>query len=101
MSLSSEEVKKIAHLARIGLSDEEADRAKKELGDVLAFVDRLQKVDTNGVPEASAPCVPGDSFRTDAVDACEDSERGLIVENFPASESGMLKAPAVFEKPKH
>ena len=101
MSITREEVQKIAHLARVGVPEEDLDKTAKELGGILDFVDRLQKVDTNGVPEAAAPAIEADAFRKDEAIACTDDERGLIMDNFPAEQSGMLKAPAVFDKPKH
>jgi len=100
MSLSLEEVKKIASLARIGLSDEELERMRNDLDGILEYVDRLQKVDTEGVPEAASPVIEATDFRADEASDCTDAERALIVDNFPASQSGMLKAPAVFERPK-
>lgn len=100
MSLSREEIQGIAHLARLGLTDEECDRIGKDLDAILGYVDRLQEIDTTGVPEAAPPFVEAVDFRADEVDACTDAERALIVKNFPSSERGMLKAPAVFEKPK-
>jgi aspartyl-tRNA(Asn)/glutamyl-tRNA(Gln) amidotransferase subunit C len=100
MSLTREEIVSIAHLARIGLSEEELDRTGRELGSILEYIDRLQRVETEGVPEASALPVEAVAFRPDAVDACVESERAFILENFPASHGDFLKAPAVFEQPK-
>ncbi|MCW1892350.1 MAG: Asp-tRNA(Asn)/Glu-tRNA(Gln) amidotransferase subunit GatC [Candidatus Uhrbacteria bacterium] len=100
MSLTREEVASIAHLARIGLSDEELDRTGHELDSVLDYVNRLQRIDTDGVPEASALPVDAGAFRPDVVDACVESERALILQNFPASSGDLLKAPAVFVQPK-
>lgn len=100
MSLTREEVASIAHLARIGLSDEELDRTSRELGNILEYINRLQGIETDGVPEASALPVEAGAFRPDAVDACVESERALVLQNFPASQGDFLKAPAVFEQPK-
>ncbi len=82
------------------MTDEEVDRAESDLGAILGYVERLQNVDTTGVPEAAAPAVEAAGFRLDEVNASTDVERSLILDNFPASEGGFLKAPAVFEKPK-
>lgn len=100
MRLTKEDVLSIASLARIGMTDEEVDRAESDLGAILGYVERLQNVDTTGVPEAAAPAVEAAGFRLDEVNASTDVERSLILDNFPASEGGFLKAPAVFEKPK-
>jgi aspartyl-tRNA(Asn)/glutamyl-tRNA(Gln) amidotransferase subunit C len=98
--LSHEEMKSIAHLARLGLSDEELEHMSKDLDSILEYVDRLQKIDTKGVPEAASPLVEAKDFRADEQDGCTEAEQALIVDNFPARDRGMLKAPAVFEKPK-
>ena len=100
MSLSREELQGIANLARIGLSDGELTRIGKELDSILEYVDRLQKIDTRGIPEAAPPLVEAKDFRVDEEDGCTDAVQALIVDNFPASERGMMKAPAVFKRPK-
>ncbi len=100
MQLSREEVQSIAHLARIGMTDAELEKAEKDLGAILGYVERLQNIDTNGVPEAAALPIEALQFRPDVVTGSTEVERTLILDNFPASEGGMLKAPAVFERPK-
>lgn len=100
MSLTREDIASLAHLARIGLSDEEQTRAEKELDSVLGYVDRLQKVDTSGAEEAAPPAVRAASFRNDEVMACDEAGRQFILSNFPARQEDLLKVPAVFEKPK-
>ncbi|HWR00149.1 MAG TPA: Asp-tRNA(Asn)/Glu-tRNA(Gln) amidotransferase subunit GatC [Candidatus Methylomirabilis sp.] len=100
MPLTREDVSALAHLARIGLSDEELARAEKELEGVLGYVDRLQKVNTTGVEEAAPPAVAAASFREDAVIACDEVGRQTILSNFPARQDDLLKVPAIFEAPK-
>jgi aspartyl/glutamyl-tRNA(Asn/Gln) amidotransferase C subunit len=68
--------------------------------DILKYIDRLQNVDTTGVDEASPEPVKADAFREDEVTACAEAVRAEIIQNFPASQAGLLKAPAVFERPK-
>src|SRR5690348_5375225 len=65
MALKREEVAGLAHLARIALNDEELTRASTELESVLAYVDRLQKVPTDGVEEAAPAAVVATGFRPD------------------------------------
>lgn len=101
MGISKEEIASIAQLARIGLSDEELERAEKDLEGILGYVDRLQKIDTSGVLEASAPAVKANAFRADEAHPSTETERELILKNFPARDGDLLKAPAVFERPKH
>ncbi len=100
MPLTKQEVSALAHLARIALDEDEVVRAEKELDGILGYVDRLQKVDTRGVEEASAPAVQAIAFREDVAIPCGDVARGLIIADFPAKQNDLLKAPAVFERPK-
>jgi aspartyl-tRNA(Asn)/glutamyl-tRNA(Gln) amidotransferase subunit C len=100
MALTREEVSKIAHLARVGFSDEELDRVGKDLANILGYVDRLQAVDTQGIAEASAPLVLADSFRPDEAEWCAQDVSALVTKNFPESLQGLLKAPAVFDRSK-
>lgn len=100
MALTREEVVKIAHLARIGFSEEELDRVGAQLSGILEYVDRLQTIDTTGVAEAAAPLVSANAFRADESAWCEPDVLSLITENFPESQQGLLRAPAVFDRPK-
>jgi aspartyl-tRNA(Asn)/glutamyl-tRNA(Gln) amidotransferase subunit C len=100
MALTPEEVAKIAHLARIGFSEEEMNRVGKDLTGILAFVDQLQRIDTTGVQEAASPRVDANAFRADEASSCSEDVVSLISQNFPESQQGLLRAPAVFERPK-
>ena len=100
MALTNESVQALAHLARIGLEPQEVERAGRELETILGYVDRLQQVDTTNVDEASPEPVKADAFRTDTVNDCSAPVRDEILADFPATQAGMLKAPAVFERPK-
>lgn len=100
MALTREEIANIAHLARIGFSDEELHRVGKDLTNILEYVDRLQRVETQDVAEACAPLVSADAFRSDVSEWCDSDVSALIASNFPESMQGLLKAPAVFDRPK-
>ena len=54
MSVSLEDVRQIAALARLGLTDEQVRTAAAELNTILAHMEVLSRVDTNDVPEAIA-----------------------------------------------
>ena len=100
MPLTKQEVSALAHLARIALDEDEVARAEKELDGILGYVNRLQKVDTQGVEEAAPVAVRAIAFREDVAMSCGDESRRLMIQNFPAKQSDLLKAPAVFERPK-
>jgi aspartyl-tRNA(Asn)/glutamyl-tRNA(Gln) amidotransferase subunit C len=51
MQLTHDDVRRLAQLARLKLTDSEVDRLSKQLTDILSYVDMLREVDTSGVPE--------------------------------------------------
>lgn len=57
MSLSREQVRHVAHLARLALSPEDEERFARQLGGILEYVERLQQADVSGV-EPMAHSVP-------------------------------------------
>ena len=100
MPLTKQEVSALAHLARVALDEDEVARAEKELDGILGYVDRLRNVDTKGVEEAASMAVQANAFREDVAMPSTDESRQLIIQNFPAKQNDLLKAPAVFERPK-
>jgi aspartyl-tRNA(Asn)/glutamyl-tRNA(Gln) amidotransferase subunit C len=55
MSLTPEQVRHIAHLARLGLSDAEVEKFSGQLSEILDYFERLQAVNTDGVPPTAYP----------------------------------------------
>ncbi|MEO5927447.1 MAG: Asp-tRNA(Asn)/Glu-tRNA(Gln) amidotransferase subunit GatC [Patescibacteria group bacterium] len=99
MSLTREDVKRLADLARLELSDEEAARAEKELDAVLGYVDRLTKIPTEGVEPQTMPA-RAEGWRSDDAFECDDLTHELLLSNFPERKGDLLHVPAVFTAPK-
>ena len=59
MSLDAAEIKKIAHLARLGINADDIPEYSRNLSDILAFVEQLNAIDTRGV-EPLAPSAGSD-----------------------------------------
>lgn len=98
MALTRDEIQRLAELSRLDLSEEEMQRMEETIDPVLAYVGRLSKIDTTGVPETE-----GDQrvrLRNDVVDGSPEDERTVILSNFPDKVGGLLRVPGVFEKPK-
>jgi len=95
MPLSIEEVRKIAALARIGLTKEEEERHAVTMSSVLDFVGQLNEVNTDGVQPTAQVTGLEDVFRADEVVECE-YKKGLL-EQMPDLSVNLLKVPAVFE----
>ncbi|MBI4139151.1 Asp-tRNA(Asn)/Glu-tRNA(Gln) amidotransferase subunit GatC [Candidatus Uhrbacteria bacterium] len=99
MSISREDIERLADLARLKLSDDEIRDAERDLDSILGYVGRLQKVQTAGLePFGLAPTETG--WRADEVSDCDDLTRELILSNFPSRKGALLNVPAVFEAPK-
>ncbi|MEM8798809.1 MAG: Asp-tRNA(Asn)/Glu-tRNA(Gln) amidotransferase subunit GatC [Pseudomonadota bacterium] len=95
MSIDLETVKKIASLARITLSDEEADPLKGELNNILAWVEQLSEVDTDGVPAMTSAVETSLFQRPDEVADGGYAER--VLANAPSAEFGYFAVPKVIE----
>lgn len=94
MSLSREDVKRIAELARLELTHDELDLFTRQLGDILTYVEQIRTLDTTGVtPTSQVLNRPID--RDDVVD--DTLTRSELLDNAPdaALESGLFKVPRV------
>ncbi len=94
MSLSIEEVKKIAKLARIELTDVEEKRHASTISTVLDFVNTLKEVSTDGVEITAQVTGLEDVTREDVVKSSQ-IKKDLIAQ-MPQVNVGLLKVPAVF-----
>jgi aspartyl-tRNA(Asn)/glutamyl-tRNA(Gln) amidotransferase subunit C len=95
MTLSREEVEHIADLARLALSDEEIAAHQEQLSAILGHFERLQALDTEGIPPTASVLPLGSVMRED-----EDRpplERERLLKNAPETEGGCFRVPAVLE----
>ena len=96
MSLTQEEVRHIALLARLGLSPEDVERMREQLSSILEHFQVLQELDTSDVPP-TAYVVPRHSvFREDQPSASLPPEDALA--NAPRPEEGYFRVQAVLEE---
>ena len=94
--ISKEEVKHIAKLARLGLSDKEIEEFQKELSSILDYVEKLKKVDVSGVQVTSHPLDVKDVVRKDEPRKPEvESER--LVEMTPDKKEGYVKVKPILK----
>jgi aspartyl-tRNA(Asn)/glutamyl-tRNA(Gln) amidotransferase subunit C len=95
MSVDAATVRRIAHLARIAVADEEVAPLQGELNAILAFVEQLSEVNVEGVEPMTSVTPMQMKMRDDAVtdgDIAED-----IVRNAPATEDHFFLVPKVVE----
>jgi aspartyl-tRNA(Asn)/glutamyl-tRNA(Gln) amidotransferase subunit C len=95
MSVSSQQVRHIARLARIGMSDAEIDALVPELNNILGWVEQLGEVNTDGVEPLTAVIDQKLRLRDDVVN---DGEiRDEILANAPEAQHGFFAVPKVIE----
>lgn len=87
------EVRHVARLARIDLTDDELAALKDELSDLLGHVDRIRRLETHDVPPTAHPLPLTNVFRPDEV--TESLERDEVLQAAPASEEGRFLVPRV------
>lgn len=95
MSVSSQQVRHIAKLARIAMSEEEIERLVPELNNILGWVEQLGEVDTDGVEPLTAVIEQKLRFRGDVVN--DGNIRDEILANAPDAEHGFFAVPKVIE----
>jgi aspartyl-tRNA(Asn)/glutamyl-tRNA(Gln) amidotransferase subunit C len=95
MSVDRETVKRVAHLARIRLSDEEAVALRGELNAILGFVEQLNEVDITGVEPMTSVLPMPMKKREDRV--TDGGKADDIVANAPATEGHYFLVPKVVE----
>ncbi|MFT2098811.1 Asp-tRNA(Asn)/Glu-tRNA(Gln) amidotransferase subunit GatC [Marinomonas sp. 2405UD66-6] len=95
MSINKQDVQKIAHLARLALTEEDADQYQNSLSSVLSLVEQMQSVDTDGVEPLSNPLEMTQRLRDDVV--TEDNQRDAFLANAPQSEAGLFLVPKVID----
>ena len=95
MSVSTEQVRHIAKLARIAMSDEEIERLAPELNNILGWIEQLGEVNTDGVEPLTAVIDQKLRFRDDVV--TEGNIRDEILANAPEAQHGFFAVPKVIE----
>jgi len=95
MSVNTEQVRHIAKLARIAMSDDELERLVPELNAIIGWVEQLSEVDTDGVEPLTAVIDLKLRLRDDVVTdgGCRDE----ILANAPDAQHGFFAVPKVIE----
>ncbi len=95
MSLSNDDVKKIAHLARLSLPDTQIDDYAQRLSGILDMVAKLQEAPTTGIQPMAHPLDATQRLRPDAV--TESNQRDVYQNIAPDTENGLYLVPKVIE----
>jgi aspartyl-tRNA(Asn)/glutamyl-tRNA(Gln) amidotransferase subunit C len=95
MSVDAATVRRIAHLARIAVAEDEVEHLREELNAILAFVEQLSEVDVEGVEPMTSVIPMAMKKRPDEV-----TDGGIpddILKNAPAAQDGFFAVPKVVE----
>ena len=95
MKMSREEVLHIARLARLGLTEDEIDRMREQLSNILENFEVLQQVDTSGVPPTAQSVTLQNVVRDDEV--APSLPAGDVLANAPRKEGDFFRVRAVLE----
>ena len=95
MALTDKELKEIAYLARINVSQNIFPSLKKELQDILGLFDELNNADTSDIEAMSHPLDLSQPTREDKV--TEVNEREKLQKNAPLVKSGLFLVPKVID----
>ena len=95
MSVDAATVRRIAHLARIAVADDEVEHLRGEINAILAFVEQLSEVDVEGVQPMTSVTPMVMKKRPDVVTDGNDAD--AILQNAPAREGNYFVVPKVVE----
>ena len=92
--LSTDEVKHIATLARVGLTEAEVTHFQRDLSTILDWLDQLKDVDVSGAPAETSMAPESNRAAADADRLSGEAPR--ILENAPGKKDGYFKVKSVF-----
>lgn len=95
MSITPDDVRAIAHLARLGVAEERLSEYAGELNTVLGLVEQMNSVDTAGVEPMAHPFHATQRLREDTVS--EPDQRDLLQRGAPAVAKGLFQVPKVID----
>lgn len=93
--ISDETIEYVGILAKLELSEEEREQAKKDMANMLDYIDTLNELDTSGVEPMSHVFPVNNVFREDVVTNGDDREE--ILANAPEAKEGAFVVPKTFD----
>ena len=93
--ISEETIEYVGILAKLDLSSEQIEQAKKDMGSMLDYIDKLNELDTEGVEPMSHVFPVQNVFRQDVVTNGDNREQ--ILKNAPGEKDGMFMVPRTVE----
>lgn len=97
VTISVGEVKKVAGLASLPITDAQAEKFGPQLTSVLGYVAKVQSLDTEGIEETSQVTGMENVFREDVVDSSRTFTQTEALQNAKKTHNGYFVVPAVFD----
>ena len=91
--ITKDDVKHVAKLARLKLTEEEIETYSKQLGDILKYVDQMNEIDTTGVEPMPHPIPVFNVMREDEVKY--EQTKAEMMANAPYEEDGFFRVPKI------
>ncbi|WP_347989796.1 Asp-tRNA(Asn)/Glu-tRNA(Gln) amidotransferase subunit GatC [Methylomonas sp. AM2-LC] len=95
MSLTTDDVKKIAHLARLGIAEQDIEHYAKDLSGMLDLMTQMGSLDTQGVKPMAHPLDQTQRLRADVVTETDQRQRFQSIA--PQTEAGLYLVPKVID----
>lgn len=95
--IDREQVRHIAYLVRLDLTDEEVEMFSAQLSTIVDYFDRLAEVDVAGAPPYHQPQMSRDRLREDV--AQPSLPREALLANAPQHQDGLIRVPVVLDAP--
>ena len=95
MSIDAATVRRVAHLARIAVPEARLEPLAQELSGILAWIDQLNEVDTDGVAPMTSCVAVALPMREDVI--TDGDKRDAVLANAPKSIGGFFVVPKVVE----
>jgi aspartyl-tRNA(Asn)/glutamyl-tRNA(Gln) amidotransferase subunit C len=95
VALSAEDIRRIAHLARLQIDEQDIPRYADSLSEILSLVEQMNAVDTQGVLPMAHPQDVAQLLRADEI--TETDQRAHFQEHAPLTEAGLYLVPRVIE----
>jgi aspartyl-tRNA(Asn)/glutamyl-tRNA(Gln) amidotransferase subunit C len=92
-TISNDQVKHVAHLARLAINEEEAEKFSTQLAAILTFADQLEEVDTENVEPTLHVLDLQNVLREDVADNSLTQEE--VLKNAPVKEDGQFRVPSI------
>ena len=93
--ISDETIEYVGILSKLELSEEEKEQAKKDMGSMLDYIDKLNELDTTGIEPMSHVFPVQNVFREDVVTNGDEREKTL--KNAPGEKDNMFMVPRTFD----